>query len=241
MKRVTLGLALSLATAAVAAAQPAPSQPQPQPAPRDPAAPPTTSGPEAPPPVPGPVPEVPMRQEPADTGRPAELAFGIGIGYVFPTSLETPNTTSVRLRLPSGLTFEPQVVFSTSSTDTDTGTSTTSKQNEVTVGSLARYPFLVHNKVDFELLGSAAISHLTNDPDGADNTQTTTTVAIGYGIGLAYWLTSHWNFSLTAANPLISYSRTHQEMAAGLATTNKTTTVGVVFDPTVTLMIHLYN
>jgi len=147
----------------------------------------------------------------------------------------------VRLRLPSGLTFEPQVVFSTSSTDTDTGTSTTSKQNEVTLGSLVRYPFQVHNKVDFELVGSAAISHLTVDPNGDSNTRTITTVGVGYGIGLAYWLTPHWNFSFTAANPLVSYTRTRQEMGPGLVTTNKTTTVGVVFAPTVTLMIHLYN
>ena len=36
------------------------------------------------------------------------LAFsiGIGLGYRFPTSLQTPNVTSARFRLGSGLTFE---------------------------------------------------------------------------------------------------------------------------------------
>jgi hypothetical protein len=210
--------------------------------PRDPAGSPITASPETPPsPVPPPVPEIPVRQEPSEPGRPTALAFGIGIGYVFPTSLQTPNTTSVRLRLPSGLTVEPQVVFATTSSNVDNGMTMTNKQNEITLGSLVRYPLQVHNKVDFELVGGAAVSRQTVDPDGDHNTRTITTVSVGYGIALAYWLTPHWNFSLTATNPLVSYARTRQEMALDLVTVNKATTVGVVFDPTVAVMLHLYN
>jgi hypothetical protein len=243
MKIGTWGLALSLAMTGVATAQPAPPQPQPPPvaSPRDPTGPPLVVGPETPPaPEAAPVPP-PVHQEPANTGRPSELAFGIGIGYSLPTSLQTPNTTSVRLRLPTGLTFEPQLVFATTSTDIDTGTTRTNKQNEVTLGSLVRYPLLVHTKVDFELVGSASISHTTNDPDGDSNTTTITTVAVGYGVALAYWFTPHWNLSLTASNPLVSYSRTRTEMTGDTVMVNKTTTIGVVFDPQVALMIHLYN
>ena len=250
MKLGMWGFALSLTVSSVAAAQPAPAQPQPlppQPPPmpqRDPTGPPLVLGPETPPPpVPGPVAPVPQHQEPADTGRPSELAFGIGIGYVLPTSLQTPNTTSVRLRLPTGLTFEPQLVFATTSTDVDNGMTmaTSNKQNEVTLGSLERYPFRVHDKVDFELVGSASISVQTSDPDGDDNTRTITTLGIGYGVALAYWFTPHWNLSVTASNPLVSYTRTRQEMTADVVTVNKSSTVGVVFDPQVALMIHLYN
>lgn len=250
MKIVTWGFALSLAMTGVATAQPARSQPQPMPQPmpaqRDPTGPPLGVGPETPPPpVPETMPAVPMHQaEPADASRPAELAFGIGIGYVFPTSLQTPNTTSVRLRLPSGLTFEPQVVFATTSTDVDNGmTTTNNKQNEVTAGSLVRYPLRVQRKIDFELIGSAAITRQTVDPDGDHNTRTITNFGLGYGVALAYWLTPHWNLSFTATNSLVSYVRTRQEIAPPVNTTtvNKTTTIGVVFDPLVALMIHLYN
>jgi hypothetical protein len=237
------GFALSLTMTGVATAQvPPPAQPPPPPS-RDQPGPPIVLGPENPPPPPASEPIAsPHKEEPqADTGRPTGLAFGIGLGYVFPTSLQTPNTTSVRLRLPTGLTFEPQLVFATTSTDVDTGTSVTNKQNEVTLGTLVRYPLKVHNKVDLEVVGSVALSNRVTDPNGDNNTQTVTTFALGYGVAMAYWLSPHWNLSLTASNPLFSYTRTRQEMAVDLVTVNKSTTIGLVFDPQVALMIHLYN
>jgi len=242
MKVWMWGLALSLAMSSAAAAQPQPVQPAPPP--RDQPGPPVVVNPEnPPPPVPEPVPMMPAhRAEPqAEPGRPTGLAFGIGLGYAFPTSLQTPNTTSVRLRLASGLTFEPQLVFATTSTDLDTGVTVTNKQSEVTIGSLVRYPLRVHNKIDLEVVGSASISSLTVDPDGDNNTRTVTTAALGYGVALAYWLSPHWNLSLTATNPLISYSRTRQEETVDLVTVTKSTTIGVVFDPQIALMIHLYD
>jgi hypothetical protein len=247
----TWSFALSLIMTGVAAAQPAPPQPQPEPppvTPTDSTAPPLAIAPQPPPqpPPPPPVPPPPpAHQESADSNRPTELAFGIGFGYALPTSLQTPNTTSVRLRLPNGLTFEPQLVFATTSTKLSGGIGgmdMTNKQNETTFSSLVRYPLQVHHKIDFELVGDASVSRETVDPEGDNNTRTITTAALGYGVALACWFTPHWNLSLTASNPLVSYIRTREEMAAsGTVTTNKTTTVGLVFDPQVTLMIHLYN
>jgi len=236
----TWGFALSLTMAGAAAAQPGP----PQPAPTGPVGPPLAPVPEpTPAPTPAPVAVTPVVPEPppAETGRPAGLAIGIGIGYVFPTSLQTPNTTSARLRLASGLTLEPQLVFAVTSTDVDTGTTMTTKSNEVTLGSLVRYPLKVHHKVDLELVGSASASNRIVDPEGASNKRTTTTLGIGYGVALAYWLSPRWNLSVTASNPLVSYTRTRQEAPPDVVTVNKSTTVGVVFDPQVVLMIHLYN
>jgi hypothetical protein len=221
-------------TIGLAAAQPSPSGPPPPPdAPvTDPAA-----GPPA-------VATVHASDEPmADPGRPTGLAFAIGVGYSLPTSLQTPNITSVRFRLPSGLTFEPQLALASSSNDVDngTGTTTTTKQTELTVASLVRYPLRAHRKVDLEAIGTAAVSSQTLNPEGDDNNRTVTLLQVGYGVGLAYWFTAHWNLSLTATNPLISYTRTRQEMGAAMSATNRTTTVGLVFDPTVALMIHLYD
>src|SRR5689334_7471792 len=94
------------------------AQPSPPPAP-SPASPPLAAEPAPAPLQPPPVARPAV--EPADSSRPTELAFGIGVGYSFPTSLQTPNTTSVRLRLPSGLTLEPQLVLATSSSNADPG------------------------------------------------------------------------------------------------------------------------
>ena len=242
MKIWMWGFALSLALPAVATAQ-VPPQPPP-PLARDQPGPPIVIGHDnPPPPVPEAMPMMPTHPEeaPSGTGRPAGLAFGIGIGYVFPTSLQTPNTTSVRVRLPSGLTLEPQLVLAKASTDIDNITTMTNKQSELTLGSLVRYPLRSHTKVDLEIIGRASISRQTVDPDGDDNSRTITTLGLDYGGAIAYWITPHWNLSLTATNPLVSYVRTRQEMGVNPVTTNKSTTIGLVFDPQVVLMVHLYD
>jgi hypothetical protein len=224
MRISTWALALSLAPAGIAAAQPAPPGP--------PAA--------EPPPPTAVVTSAQVDASPEDTGRPVGLAFGIGFGYAFPTSLQTPNITSVRARLASGLTLEPQLALATTSNSTDNGMTTSDRQTEIAVGSLVRYPLKAHRKVDLELIGSAALSVRLLDPDGDNNNRTTTTIAIGYGVALAYWFTPHWNLSLTATNPFVSYARNRQESAT-VVTVTSTTSFGVVFDPQVALMLHLYD
>ncbi|HEX4420166.1 MAG TPA: hypothetical protein VH165_19760 [Kofleriaceae bacterium] len=199
---------------------------------------PAPAPPTAPPPAPPPVVVAAPGEPRPETGRPTELAFGIGVGYALPTSLETPNTTSVRVRLPSGLTFEPQLVFATTSDNMGT---TNTHQNEFTLGSLVRYPLRVHRKVDLELIGNVALSSHTTDPDGDNNNTTTTTINLGYGGALSYWFSPHWNLSLTATNPLLSYNRNNQETGVNTTVTDKTTTLGVIWDPQVTVMIHLYD
>lgn len=79
------------------------------------------------------------------------------------------------------------------------------------------------------------------DPTGDNNNRSITTFSLGYGLGIAYWISPHWNLSLAATNPLVTYVRTRQETGATTTTVNKTTTLGLVFDPQVALMIHLYN
>jgi hypothetical protein len=208
-----LALIFGLLTSGVARAQAAPEEPAP--APPAAAAAPVT-----------------------DTARPAGLAFGIGVGYLFPTSLQTPNITSVRVRLASGLTFEPQLVFATTS---DTGAAMSSRQTEIAIASVAHYPVRVHRKVDLELLGNAGLSTRLITPAGANNDRTITTVDVGYGVGLGYWFTPHWHLSLSASNPLLTYARTRQEMSADNVTVSSSTTIGLVFSPDVTLMLHLFD
>src|SRR5215470_173741 len=115
MRRWIGPLSLALTMTGIASAQPAPP------------------GEPAPPPM---APNPPPAPEPADATRPTELAFGIGFGYFLPTSLQTPNITSVRIRLPSGITIEPQLVFAFTSDKVDMGATVTNKQNELTLASL---------------------------------------------------------------------------------------------------------
>ncbi len=187
---------------------------------------------------------MPPRMPPAAEGvRPTELSIGIGLGYQLPTSLQTPNITSVRFRWPAGLTFEPQVVFATTSHTVDVGVPNTSTANELGLGTLVRIPLVSHTRTDLELLGSFKIDHLATDPDDmtADDVTTITTVSLGYGVAVTSWITPHWQVSLSATNPLVSYTKNRQEMGPSSVMVTSDTTVGLIFSPTVALMVHLYH
>ena len=178
-----------------------------------------------------------------DTGdRPEELAFAIGLGYVFPTSLETPNITSVRVRLPSGITLEPRLIFANANHDTDDGvTKVTDTTTEVGLGALVRIPAIRHGRTDFEILAAADIDNLKDNPDGDNNNTTTTTLSVSWGLAINYWIGRHWAFSLSATNPLVTYTKKKQEMGAGAVTATTDTSFGIIFDPVVFAMFHLYN
>ncbi len=242
MRTRTLAVAFCVAIGGTAAAQPLPDQPA-QPEQPPPPLPPTQP-PQPPPPEPRqppPPPRVVEQPAPVDTGRPNDFSIGIGLGYQFPTSLETPNVTSVRFRLRSGLTFEPQVVFANNSRTTDIGMATTDTQTEIGLGTLVRYPLVAHNRVDLELLGSFNIDSLKTDPEGMDDVTTVTTSTLQYGFAVTSWLSRHWQISMSATNPIVAYTKNRQEQGPMNVVVNTNTTIGLIFDPTVTLMVHLYH
>src|SRR5262249_12966388 len=151
--------------------------------------------------------------------------IGIGLGYVLPTSLEIPNTTSVRFRLANGLTFEPQVIFAHTSDSVDTGMSVSQGTTEIGVGTQLRYPVMRRGRGDLELLGNIFIDSTDQDPPGDNNNTTNTTVSVGYGLGVSYWAGRHWNISLSAGNPIITYSKNRVEMGPDTVTVTSSTTI----------------
>ena len=241
MKSMTWALALIsiTATGGLATAQPDPLTPMtdpvptppPDPEPPRPPDPPAGSGPQTAP------------SDASTTGRPEGTAVGIGLGYVLPTSLETPNTTSVRLRLASGLTFEPQVTIGTTRIERDSGPlNEKDSATELTLATAVRLPLVRHGKVELELIGSLGLTTTSDNPDGVDNNTKTTAIGLGWGVGVTYWYSRYWCLSFTAGNPLASFTKINREQPTPLEDVSTTTTaVGAIFDPTVAIMIHLFN
>ena len=252
MRYWTPALALIIAASGTASAQQPQPQPQPPPPPvadpqpnpnpdpnPTPVTPPNPTPPNPMPPNPTPMP--PMPREDAQAYRPTELSLAIGFGYALPTSLQTPNIASVRLRLPSGLTFEPQIVLASSSHDVDTGPSMKDEASEVGVGALGRLPVVKHGRVDLEVLGGLNINQASTKPDVDDSDVTITTFSAVYGFAVTTWINRHWQVSLSALNPIITSVKRDEEMGPGTSTVTTDQTVGLIFDPRVTVMLHLYH
>lgn len=251
MRRPSLVLLVTAGLGGVAVAQPLPTDtteadtsafdPAP-PAPEPPPPPPPPAPAPAPAPAPQPAPVV-QEQPAVSSDRPQELSIGLGIGYALPTSLETPNRTSARLRLPTGLTFEPVVTLAnqTESAEAPGLPETENKRTEVGVALLVRLPVITHGKVDLEVLASAGFSNAKLNPEGEYNTITTNAFGIGWGVGIGYWLSRHWQLSMSVTNPLVTYAQAKQQIGPGMSTTESETTVGVIFVPQVSAMIHLYH
>jgi hypothetical protein len=175
--------------------------------------------------------------------RPAGFSLGIGVGYRFPTSLQTPNSSSVRLRLASGVTIEPSVVFATTSHTTDMGTPDTDTATQFGAGATVRFPLVQRGKMDLEFLAGVDLDNVSIDPDdeNPDDVRSTTTARLLYGVAVGAWITPHFQASLSATNGLLSYTKLREEQGFDAVTITSDTTIGLIFDPTVTFMLHLFN
>jgi hypothetical protein len=228
------------------------AQPGPPPAPPPPPADTTTTDPAPPDPTPAPDPQPQpqprptpvVQEEPARTDRPSGFAIGLGLGYGLPTALDLPNRTSARIRLGSGLTFEPLVTIANTKETEEMPMvpETEDKLTEFGLAVLVRLPIITHNHVDLEALATAGFSTIKDNPDMDFNTVTTNTFGVGWGVGIGYWLSRHWQLSMSVTNPLVQYQQTKRQTGlSGMQVTSSETTLGVIFLPQVTAMIHLYN
>jgi hypothetical protein len=200
--------------------------PEPAPAPPPP--------PPPPPPEPEPIDAEPEPEPAADAddggnaNRPDEFSVGFGVGWNFPANLQIPDTTSVRFRFPSGLIIEPSVELSQLSqevglADVDTTT--------IAAAAAVRYPLLRSSFMDLVGIGGAALAVTTVDPDGGAS-DTTTQIALFYGIGVDLWVRRHWSVSFQTLNPVISITRGDS--------IDGSTLIGAIFEPDVLVLIHLF-
>jgi hypothetical protein len=242
MKSTTVILGLCLA-AGTAAAQPEQQQtPPPQQQPEQ-TPPPANPDPPPPPPVKAggfvetaPTPMI----APVDDNRPEGFSIGIGFGYVLPNSLETPNVTSARFRLASGLTFEPVIRFQQSSVEIDVGTSSKNKETTIEVGSLVRYPLKRRRSVDLVLLGGLFVENVATKPDTDDMDTSTTRFEARYGMAVEFWVSQHWQISMSALNTIFRTERVSEEQGPSTETVTTTSTFGAIYDPVISAMVHLY-
>jgi hypothetical protein len=180
--------------------------------------------------------------EAAAPNRPDDWSMGIGAGYVFPApaSVLNPTLASVRFRFARGFTLEPLVDISTSKMRTQIGdVKTDNDQVDIMFAAHARLPVFSAGKVDFVLLGGAGIGYHKDAPDGDENDTTTENVFLDWGLGLDYWPKPRWCLSASATNPLVSLTRTRQEML-GDDRKDTSAAIGLVFDPVIYAMLHMF-
>ena len=251
MRCKSLVLALTVGMGGLASAQPGPP-PQPPPPPVDTTTTTTTTTTDTnpvvettPPPtttvVTAPAPQPQPTAESAGP-RPDGMAIGLGVGYVLPTSLETPNITSLRFRLAGGLTLEPALIVSNETETAEAGgVEATNKDTIFSVAVLGRLPLISRGKADFEGLASVGFRNEKNNPEGDFNTVTSNTFGIGWGVAVSYWFSPHFQLSTNITNDLIAYTSTKTQAGPGMTSKDSRTEIGLIFRPAVFFMLHLYN
>jgi len=146
----------------------------------------------------------------------------------------------VRFRLAGGMIFEPIVVLQAGGTAVDQpGDNTESGNFTLTLGTNLRLPLAKRGRFDFVGIGAAALSSSSTDPDGSDNNTSNLLFALGWGLGIDMWYSPHFTFSFSATNPLVSYQVQSQEIPDDEVVTT-TTAFGAVFNPNITLMVHMF-
>jgi len=175
--------------------------------------------------------------------RPEGFSTAIGAGYLISSGVDlmSPNISSVRFRLETGLTIEPffQLWRNSSTTDTGAGESSSSGMN-IGVGAMARHPLHSRGRVDFVAVGGLRLERTSSDPDGDDNNSSTMEANLLWGLGLDYWVNPNWLISLTGINSLVAYEKTTTELGPSAESSMSTSGFGIVFDPTVLAMVHVH-
>jgi hypothetical protein len=178
-------------------------------------------------------------EEPGGSRRPEGTAVGVGFGYLLPTAIDNPNTTSVRFRMSSGLMLEPVVVLNFAGDSTTGVVDTSDGAQDFAVGALVHYLLGDSDAVDLSLIGTALVGLSRDNPDGDDNNQSDIDFGLGWGLGVTWWASHHWSLSMDATNPFFSFSKSTQEQV-GDDTSQSAWNFGLNFAPTVRMMLHLF-
>ena len=190
----------------------------------------------------------PPREEPGHAVSPWGLA--VGLGWVLPADLGTPNNVSLRIRRGT-FALEPSVSLVASGDWSKTRAADESETVDRTGGwtttvSLGARKRLGHRS-PVALVGiltpSATFTELQENPEGTDNAVRSTSFSLGasWGLGVEYSPLPSWTLSLDATNLIydVTWSRVYA-MAPNASAQQTAFSAGLVLDPTVRAMFHLH-
>jgi hypothetical protein len=115
----------------------------------------------------------------------------------------------------------------------------TTATTDLQLATTARFPLATLRNLDFVGLGGFTVGYTRVNPDGDDNDNSLSTISLDWGLGIDYWFSSNIGFSGTALNPFASRVSSTQQMPGDDQTTT-TTSFGLIFEPNVVFMVHLY-
>ncbi len=184
---------------------------------------------------------------PGGERRPDGFSVGLGVGVNVDngsaSDILAPDAASARVRLGRVFTIEPFVDLSVDSTKTDNGVADdTTTATDVRLGALLRVLAITRGHMDFVILGTAGIGYTKTrfEPNaGMDRTDASTSMGLGWGVGVEWWFRRNWALSFNTTNPALTYTKTTSDIG-GLQTSTRTTSIGAIFQPDVNVMVHLF-
>ena len=88
--------------------------------------------------------------------------------------------------------------------------------------------------------GGAFVENVSTKPDAMDMDKTTTTFDLRYGMAVEFWVSQHWQISMSALNTIFRTERVSEEQGPATETVTTTSTFGAIYDPVISAMVHLY-
>lgn len=171
--------------------------------------------------------------------RPTDWSLGGGIGWSFPNDVTTPNLTSIRYRMISGMAFEALFELRNTSTKVKTDAGSAKESSfDFNVGGTVRYPVVSRGPLDLLVLGGITLGFGSQNPDGPAKSSTLG-VSLGWGLALDYWITDHWTVGVAGVNPLFSFQQRKDDDGVG-DTTTTFFDAGLIWSPSVLVFAHLY-
>lgn len=161
--------------------------------------------------------------------RPVPFGLGVGLGtLVNGSSVLAPNTASVRFVLSEEMQVEPLVNVSLTGQPDAAGD--TSSTTTLRAGGLLRYVSMSNGPMDLQLLGGALLGYVAAEGGS------TLDLTASYGLAVVWYGSERWSISGDATNPVFNMNRVSPD--EGDSRTSYT--LGVVWNPTVTAMVHFY-
>jgi hypothetical protein len=172
--------------------------------------------------------------------RPDGMTIGLGAGYQLPAQLDAPNVVSARLRLSERFTVEPTLELSRlSSTDEFDGIEATTSTGTYAFGADLRTTVASRGRNDLIVVGGASLVRFESDPDGENNSSSSTTLRLEWGLAIDTWIAPWLAVSATATNPLLTVSDLTTESEFGEQSESQTA-YGAIWDPRLVFMAHLF-